>query len=248
MNNSDITRLYCNRCNIDTNHGFLWTTIKTEEYESARDDSDWDGNPVYTRTRYSVASCLGCNSLQFAHEEEHNFHRSKLITEEFDPHPIEIHYQIPRTLQVQRPAREKPDWWPRLPDKEMVIFGHEIYGALHNNFLTLALMGVRRVIEKMMIHSVGDKGSFIKLIPEFVERENIGTRQEEGIRALVDLGNAATHRQVEMQNQYQSEEVFTLMETLLFHHYILPKHISNIENSIPLREKKPRPPKNTEKR
>jgi Domain of unknown function (DUF4145) len=71
----------------------------------------------------------------------------------------------------------------------------EIYSALHNDSLSLAAMGIRALLEHIMIEQVGDNGSIGENIKRFIGAGHIAPKSEQIFRAqLIEAGHAAMHR------------------------------------------------------
>ena len=71
---------------------------------------------------------------------------------------------------------------------------HEIHQAVQAKMPRLAAMGVRSLLEHLMIAKVGDHRSFEKNLDEFQKGGYISLVQRDAITALLDVGHAATHR------------------------------------------------------
>jgi chloramphenicol 3-O-phosphotransferase len=55
-------------------------------------------------------------------------------------------------------------------------------------------MGIRALLEQVMIMQVGDIGGFDKKLDAFQERGFISSIQRHAMRATLDVGDAAVHR------------------------------------------------------
>ena len=70
----------------------------------------------------------------------------------------------------------------------------EVYVALENGAPTLAAMGVRAIIETIMINTVGDQGSFKNNLVEMKDKGWISQIDVNNLTAVIDVGSAAIHR------------------------------------------------------
>jgi hypothetical protein len=70
---------------------------------------------------------------------------------------------------------------------------HEVHQAVRGNMRRLAAMGVRSLIEHLMISKVGDLGTFQKNLDAFHEKGYISLVERDCVRTLLDAGDAATH-------------------------------------------------------
>lgn len=168
------TKAHCNKCGGERNHEVL----HAEKTSWPKDQDCLSG-----RDEYETLKCMGCDNIKLRHV----FWFSK------EEDPI-ISYYPPAIF------RPKPNWLSaflsELPSDDNFI-GRllvEIYVAIQNNLSILAAMGVRSLIENVMISKVGDQGTFAKIIAEFENRGYVSKIQRENLEAIIDAGHAATHR------------------------------------------------------
>jgi len=77
----------------------------------------------------------------------------------------------------------------------------EIYQAVCGGQLRLAVMGVRALIEQVMIHKVGDSGSFVKNLDAFQKAGYISLVQRDALSDILDAGHATIHRAYEPKTE-----------------------------------------------
>ena len=70
----------------------------------------------------------------------------------------------------------------------------EIYAAVAGGQRRLAAMGIRALLEQVMILKVGDIGGFDKKLDGFQDKGFISLVQRDAMRTTLDLGDAAMHR------------------------------------------------------
>lgn len=70
----------------------------------------------------------------------------------------------------------------------------EVYGATRNDLPRLAMMGIRALLEQVMIIKIGDKGTFSANLSAFYEAGYVSWVQFEAINRILDAGHAAMHR------------------------------------------------------
>ena len=71
----------------------------------------------------------------------------------------------------------------------------EIYSALQNDSHALAAMGIRALIEHVMVEKVRDEGTIGGNINKFIEAGYIAPKSQELFRGfLIESGHAAMHR------------------------------------------------------
>ncbi|QNB11545.1 DUF4145 domain-containing protein [Paraburkholderia tropica] len=170
----DKTKAHCNTCGGDRNHGIAHcekASWSDDEYGVHGDDT------------YEMLKCLGCETITLRH--------TSWVSAEDD---VRISY-FPQSI-----FRPKPKWldalWLELSPTDLFVYEllGEIYVALHNDLKSLAAMGVRSLIEKVMISKTGDKGTFAKNLAEFENLGFVSTKQKERIEAILDAGHATIHR------------------------------------------------------
>jgi hypothetical protein len=97
-------------------------------------------------------------------------------------------------------SRKEPDWLLFLivgHKKEDATLGsllHEIYQAVHGGQYRLAAMGIRALLEQIMVSKVGDLGSFEKQLDAFEKAGYISFIQRDAMKATLEVGHAAMHR------------------------------------------------------
>jgi hypothetical protein len=95
-------------------------------------------------------------------------------------------------------SRKLPAWASMLwiHDEGTVVEGllEEIHKAMQGDMRRLAAMGIRSLLEHVMIFKVGDQGSFVAHLDAFQKGGYISLIQRDALRAILDAGDAATHR------------------------------------------------------
>lgn len=114
---------------------------------------------------------------------------------------------------------------------------HEIYVALQNDSKRLAAMGVRALIEHIMIDKIEDQGSFRKNVAKFHEKGFISLVQKKILLTILEAGHAAIHR-----SYNPSEEDLTTLidvaESVIESIYVNDYNAKNLEKRIPPRKSK----------
>jgi hypothetical protein len=233
MTDSDTMRkAHCNKCLRSTNHEVLFR----QETSWSEDIAVGDGNyhPISGEDIYSLLKCRGCDEVRFLHEHQ--------FSEEWDEDgPV-----LNRDYYPPQITRQKPEWVVfGLPIKlGLYEFGElidEIYRALPIKATRLAAMGIRALVEKMMIDKVGDKGTFEQNIRSFFEAGYVAPVQQDAFKSiLVEAGHAAMHRGWEPS----LDDVNTLLdivESLIKATYIDPAKAQQVGQRIPPRSRKGTP-------
>ena len=144
-------------------------------------------------------------------------------------YPSAIFRPNPRWLTELRRALNKDD---RFVD---ALLG-EICVALQNDLSRLATMGVRALLEHIMILKTEDCGTFGKNMDEFERLGFVSKVQRQRLEAILEAGHAAMHRGYEPE----TADVVTLLditehivETVFLHE----KPVEKLKGQIPPRTK-----------
>jgi Domain of unknown function (DUF4145) len=168
------TKAHCNECGGERNHEVLHSNKSTWS-----DDADL----VSGGNEFEMIRCLGCEAVRLKH--------SSWFSEE---EGINVRYYPPAIF------RPKPKWFAdlflELPFEDGFVekLLTEIYVALQNNLPSLAAMGVRALLEKVMVSKTGDLHSFSANIAEFERLGFVSRVQRERLEAILEVGHAAIHR------------------------------------------------------
>lgn len=218
----EIIKANCNKCLGKRNHIVLFT-------EKVHDEEDiGDGVIIYWDDTYRLIKCLGCDNICLMH--------TSVFSEDYDDEgkPVETIYYYPPAI-----SKPIPKWVNELDDfsdEEEQIAGllKEIYSALYNDSKRLAIMGIRSLLEHIMIAKNGDKGSFTNNINSFCEAGYISSRQKVLLKEVLDVGHATTHRLFVPR----VEDIITtveICETIIEMIYIHPKKMEKVSRRVPKR-------------
>lgn len=191
---------WCSSCMRLTAHDVLFEVTRP----SPRDDD-------ITNT-YKVLSCRGCETVCMSHRwfgthDDQIYEKLKeLSDDELDndegPCPTGIFekvYPAPVT-------RKKPDWldllWLNYDDGKLVDCDrdklanllNEIYAAIDGGQQRLAAMGIRALLEQVMIMEIGDIGGFDKKLKALEGAGFISSIQHRQLGTTLEIGHAAMHR------------------------------------------------------
>lgn len=113
----------------------------------------------------------------------------------------------------------------------------EVYVAVQNNLPRLATMGVRALLEKIMISKTADQGSFAKNIEKFEELGHVSKLQRKRLETILDAGHAAIHRAYDPKEK----DVITLLdiaEHIVESVYLHEGKVAALKKNIPARSKR----------
>ncbi|MEL4016959.1 DUF4145 domain-containing protein [Dryocola clanedunensis] len=215
-----IKKIYCNNCSCETKHSVLF-------YKKKREVDEVDNQVIwYEDDSYYLSECLGCENITLHIESTYSGMGDEITVTQFPPKII----------------RKEPKWLYRI-DGDGIFFGdsdkieifREIYIALKNNMPRLAIMGVRALLEMVMIENIRDQGSFVKNLSKLKEDGYISNYQFEAINKVIEAGHASMHRNYKAS----SEEISSIMditENIIESIYINKLNITKL--NIPPRVKK----------
>ena len=181
MEQSDIVvKAHCNRCSGERDH-FILYVHEGEWTEDLREE----GCPDTCQTeaiicgedRYELLKCSGCGDvrLRCTHWPEYD-------EDEFDKPPPIITYYPPALI------RREPNWLSSLDDSHYVSrLLREVYVALQNDCCSIAAMGIRALLEQLMIEHVGDQRSFSANLNAFEKAGYASHRDREIIETTLEF-------------------------------------------------------------
>lgn len=210
------TKAHCNTCDGDRNHDVL---------HSERTNWDDDEQAISGSDTYETLKCCGCELIKLRHTSW--FSEDDAATVSYFPPAI---------------FRRSPEWFSDLwlelkaEDEFVEALLKEIYVALQNNLPSLATMGVRALLEKIMISRAGDQGTFKKNIAEFEKLGHVSKLQREHLEAILEAGHAAIHRAYKPK----VKEVVTLLditEHIVESVFLHEAKIEALKKNVPARVK-----------
>jgi Domain of unknown function (DUF4145) len=103
---------------------------------------------------------------------------------------------------IVKTPRRQPGWVGRInvlyigtaQGAVLESLSEEVYAAREHGLLHLAVMGVRAVLEHLVVSLIGDQGSFSKNLEKFKAEGYISLPQFDNLKVVVDAGSAAIHR------------------------------------------------------
>jgi hypothetical protein len=209
------TKAHCNTCIGLTNHEVLNS-----------ESTSWEEDQLSGSDTYATLRCAGCNSIKLRH--------TSWFSENDEP---TVNY-FPAAI-----FRRKPLWFNDLfldlstEDEFVETLLTEIYVALQHGLPSLAAMGIRSLLEKVMISKTGDRGSFFKNLAEFEKLGYVSQIQRKRLETVLDAGHATIHR-VFIPS---TDDVITLVdmtEHIVETVYLHESKIAKLKKSIPARPSK----------
>ena len=203
------SRTFCNQCQRETNHSV--------RHCLSNDRNDGTGQaPHLVREEWLLLQCNGCDSIQIR------------VTE------TSPNCKSPRCAYYPpRQPRCLPRWYADLSGELQGLI-REIYVALSAECPTLAVMGARTLVDKLLAEKLGDVGGFVQKLDTAVARGVLTKEAAEIIAAAVEVGHAASHRGY-APTQEQVFDVLDIVEHSLQASYVLQDKSKRLIASVPPR-------------
>ncbi|MFN3851104.1 MAG: DUF4145 domain-containing protein [Spirosomataceae bacterium] len=214
-------RTYCYKCDNTTNQTVIFTDaeIITSDFKIRNEEGD-EQQTIYSiiGKRWIVSKCDGCEGFNL-----------QVKTKGFgDVPPIDV-FTYPKKV-----IRQIPKWITDLPIRYVELF-REVYSAINNELLTLALMGSRTIIETFIVEKIGDNGSFKRKLEKLADEGYISKKSIDVLYEAIDAGNSAAHRGFKPDTATLND-VLDIVEHLL-QNTIIERQGKNIGKTIPKRGK-----------
>lgn len=199
-------RLHCNKCGNRTNHSIL----ATSDY--------WDDYHLFNR--FEMLKCRGCDSISMRHRTYLSAAADDIIEVQYPP-------AAPRRMPdwIEHPVFDNEDLWDLM---------YQVYVAAQNGLRRLAAMGIRAVLETIMIDTVGDHGKFVKNIDAFQAEGYVTLPQRNRLESLLEAGHASIHRNWNPD----PDDINTLLdiaESIIESVYIHESKARSLESKLPKR-------------
>jgi hypothetical protein len=205
------TKAHCNSCVGERNHEVLFTektSWSVEEYNIHGDDT------------YELLKCGGCDSVMLRH------------TSWFSEDPVpSIHFYPPAM------SRKEPVWLSEMHGSSAHFAKtllKEIYVGVQNGMKMIATMGVRSLMEYVMIDSVGDQGTFGQNLSEFAKKGFISDKQRDILDVVLEAGHARTHRAYKPSDE-DLATCIDIAENVLQTVYVHPEKAAELKKRVPKR-------------
>jgi len=213
-------KAHCNTCGGVRNHAVLHSV----------DDPD-SGDDWWAFHTYKLIRCAGCENVHLRYD----FEFSGDVNERGDP-------IVHTTYFPPAMSRRRPEWlsgfsyllWANQSDVGQLL--GEIYTALQNGSRRLAAMGVRAVLERVMVEQIGtDTGSIGGNVTRFFELGFVAVHQQPLFRsALIEAGHAAMHRGYRPTEDHLAA-LLDMTEALIAAIYIHPERAQAVSGALPAR-------------
>ncbi|MCL6240138.1 DUF4145 domain-containing protein [Acinetobacter amyesii] len=126
-------------------------------------------------------------------------------------------------------------WSYNLPPEDMLLF-FEILSAYEKELYTLALSGIRTLVDRYIVRKVGDAGTFAQKLKKMLENNHISSKQYEVLNTIIDGGNAASHRGFNPGQQMVKAFLESIEDIISL--YFKTEQIDELKKQIPQRPRK----------
>jgi hypothetical protein len=212
-------KIFCNNCDKVTNHSLL-----------ASVDEHGEQGVVHWKDTYQILKC-SCGNVTV---------RKQQWCSEWQEPNSEPHYNY--TFLPPRHFRKKPKWFSQL-DQKLIDVLDEVYAALQHGLYYVATVGIRTVLDMVMVDKVKDIGEnedkYAALLAKGIVTEN----QLDLLKVAIEAGNAAAHRGYRPSAD-DLKHLIVITETIIEklniakrkEEYLLGKAFE-IKSKVPLRER-----------
>jgi hypothetical protein len=208
--NTEPIKAPCSQCVATTTHKVLHSVSRHDTSIS----NDW----------YGLIECAGCGKISMAHQAVWTTNGD--VTNTYYPAPM---------------SRKLPIWAVMLGERGIIgELLEEVHKAAQGDMRRLAAMGIRSLLEHVMISKVGDQGSFATHLDAFQRGGYISLIQKDALRAILDAGDAATHRSF-LPSMEEINTALDVVEGVLAAIYDHMERAKQLANRVPPRPKKATP-------
>ncbi len=127
-----------------------------------------------------------------------------------------------------------PGWYKNIDDTKKALIS-EISIALDNDLSALPTIGLRTLIETVMVDKVGNEGGFAKKLLKFQKAGHITTTHAQLLEIVLDAGSAAIHR-AHFPNKEDIKTCVEVVEYLMQGIYILDPKVRKLSDNTPKRD------------
>lgn len=180
-----ILKAHCNKC-------LGWKNLQVVHREQTGWEEELDdqhGISINGGDTWTLLKCLGCDEVRLQH--------AHWFSEDMDPdgRPIVHTEWFPPSITRQKPIwrRQLLPFNVKLNDLNGLM--DEIYGALSIGAHRVATMGIRALVERIMVDLVKNQGTFQATMKEFFDAGYVAPVQQGMFEnTLIEAGHAAMHR------------------------------------------------------
>lgn len=224
----DLTKAHCNTCAGERSHFILYDHKEEWRQEITEDPRD----DMTGTDSYELLKCAGCGHIVFRHISTH----SKDWDDEGNLNE-HVTYSPPKQVRKKLSLLSTVAGGLQFVIKDVISdLLEEIYVALHSECPRIAAMGIRALIEHVIIDKVGDHGRFTSNLDEFEQRGFLSSSERSIIEAALEVGHASIHRDHKPELDVLNS-CLDIVEALINRLYLWPLQAQAIEKTVPARKK-----------
>lgn len=129
----------------------------------------------------------------------------------------------------------RPNWLDSLQEPLREVMG-EVYRGVDLDLRSLSAMGIRAVIDMVLVGLVGDVGGFDKKLSQMVFKGLLTEMSRSHMLAAIEAGNAAAHRG-HIPDRADLHALLKICENLLYEHFVVPGQTQRLRANTPVRAK-----------
>jgi len=168
----------------------------------------------------TLLQCRGCETISLAKEIKDLFSG-----------------ETERVFYPSHVSRKKPAWLEGRAPWLVGLFD-EIYQTVEGGQHRVAAMGIRALLEQVMIAKLGDSGTFEHKMELFQEKGYISLIQRDAMRETIELGHAAMHRAF-APNAQELNKALDIVEGIMATIYNHSEVAMTLAKRVPSRRRKP---------
>lgn len=218
-----IERVHCNKCGQETKHTVVARRQQADSSPAGVGYGEEELEVTYYTT-WTMLECRGCGHVCLKCEE---------FFSEWNPGDEKVTFFPPLV------SRQEPRWLEDLPEVTQKL-GREVYAALHADSRTLAMMGVRAILDLYIVNRIGDVGTFLEKLKAMEDKGHLSPQQVKHLDAALNAGHAAAHRG-HVPTIGELEAAMDIVENLL-QLDLLDSSAKHLNASTPKRPPKPTEP------
>ena len=212
------TKAHCNRCGPLRSHEIIG--VHRRSWHDRRDHVDGGSD-------FEMIKCCGCDEV--------SLRETRWNSECVD----ENGYETSEVYYPPAKIRSEPRWLSKFDElsqgnSEISEILVEIYRALQAECLRLATMGIRALLENIMIANSGDKGSFRANIVAFEQGGFVSRTQRKFLETVIEAGHATMHRAFS-PSRSDLIAILDITESIVESVYLHGDRANSLRQSIPPR-------------
>ncbi len=209
-------------------------------YYLTESHSVWSGKTIGFPYRENSTLCISEGVLKYANVGEllsqfyewHYVNPSRAVSNWLD----DLKSQKASVFFPQETNGGVPEWYDQLDDNKKALI-REVDLALQSKLSVLPTIGLRTLLDMVMVEKLGDIGGFDAKLKKFELDGYVTRKQAESISFVLDAGNASAHRAY-APNEEDLVVCVAVVKHLMEGVFILQPKMENVKRNTP-----PRPPR-----